>query len=116
MMITHNLGYTRIGNNREIKKAIEGYWSGKINYNQLIQTSAEIKQKNWLLQKDLGIDLIFSNDFSFYDQVLDMTFIGPGVYDIHSLRVPSTNEMVYLLKKATVVIPKENIWVILIAD
>ncbi len=43
-MITHNLGYPRIGNNREIKKAIEGYWSGKINYNQLIQTSAEIKQ------------------------------------------------------------------------
>jgi 5-methyltetrahydropteroyltriglutamate--homocysteine methyltransferase len=74
MMITHNLGYPRIGNNREIKKAIEGYWSGKINYNQLIQTSAEIKQKNWLLQKDLGIDLIPSNDFSFYDHVLDMAF------------------------------------------
>ena len=111
MMITHNLGYPRIGNNREIKKAIEGYWSGKINYNQLIQTSAEIKQKNWLLQKDLGIDLISSNDFSFYDQVLDMTFIGPGVYDIHSPRVPSINEMVDLLKKASVVIPKENIWV-----
>ncbi len=73
-MITHNLGYPRIGNNREIKKAIEGYWSGKINYNQLIQTSAEIKQKNWLLQKDLGIDLIPSNDFSFYDHVLDMAF------------------------------------------
>jgi 5-methyltetrahydropteroyltriglutamate--homocysteine methyltransferase len=74
MMITHNLGYPRIGNNREIKKAIEGYWLGKINYNQLIQTSAEIKQKNWLLQKDLGIDLIPSNDFSFYDHVLDMAF------------------------------------------
>jgi 5-methyltetrahydropteroyltriglutamate--homocysteine methyltransferase len=74
MMITHNLGYPRIGNNREIKKAIEGYWSGKINYNQLIQTSVEIKQKNWLLEKDFGIDLIPSNDFSFYDHVLDMAF------------------------------------------
>jgi 5-methyltetrahydropteroyltriglutamate--homocysteine methyltransferase len=73
-MITHNLGYPRIGNNREMKKAIEGYWSGKINYNQLIQTSSEIKQKNWLLQIDLGIDLIPSNDFSFYDHVLDMAF------------------------------------------
>jgi len=73
-MITHNLGYPRIGNDREIKKAIEGYWSGKITYDQLIQTGVEIKQKNWLLQKDLGIDLIPSNDFSFYDHVLDMAF------------------------------------------
>jgi len=73
-MITHNLGYPRIGNDRELKKAVEGYWSGKISYEQLIQVSIAIKQKNWLLQKDLGIDLIPSNDFSFYDQVLDMAF------------------------------------------
>jgi 5-methyltetrahydropteroyltriglutamate--homocysteine methyltransferase len=63
-----------MGNDRELKKAVEGYWSGKISYEQLIQVSIAIKQKNWLLQKDLGIDLIPSNDFSFYDQVLDMAF------------------------------------------
>ena len=73
-MITHNLGYPRIGNNRELKKAVEGYWSGKITYSQLIQISAIIKQKNWLTQKDLGIDLIPSNDFSLYDHVLDLAF------------------------------------------
>jgi len=73
-MITHNLGYPRIGNDREIKKAVEGYWLGKINYNQLIQISAAIKKKNWFLQKDLGIELIPSNDFSFYDHVLDIAF------------------------------------------
>jgi 5-methyltetrahydropteroyltriglutamate--homocysteine methyltransferase len=84
MMITHNLGYPRIGDGREIKKAIEGYWSGKINYNQLIQTSAEIKQKNWLLQKDLGIDLIPSNDFSFYDHVLDMAFTVNAIPERYS--------------------------------
>jgi 5-methyltetrahydropteroyltriglutamate--homocysteine methyltransferase len=84
MMITHNLGYPRIGNNREIKKAIEGYWSEKISYNQLIQTSAEIKQKNWLLQKDLGIDLIPSNDFSFYDHVLDMAFTIDAIPERYS--------------------------------
>ena len=83
-MITHNLGYPRIGNNREIKKAVEGYWSGEINYNQLIQTSAEIKQKNWLLQKDLGIDLIPSNDFSFYDHVLDMAFTTNAIPERYS--------------------------------
>jgi 5-methyltetrahydropteroyltriglutamate--homocysteine methyltransferase len=73
-MVTHNLGYPRIGNDRELKKAVEGYWSGKISYEQLIQVSIAIKQKNWLLQKDLGIDLIPSNDFSFYDHVLDFSF------------------------------------------
>ncbi len=73
-MITHNLGYPRIGDNRELKKAVEGYWSGKVSYDHLIQTGIEIRQKNWLLQKDMGIDLIPSNDFSFYDHVLDMTF------------------------------------------
>jgi 5-methyltetrahydropteroyltriglutamate--homocysteine methyltransferase len=43
-MATHNLEYPRIGNSRELKKAIEGYWSGKINYKQGIQTGAKIKQ------------------------------------------------------------------------
>jgi 5-methyltetrahydropteroyltriglutamate--homocysteine methyltransferase len=83
-MITHNLGYPRIGNNRELKKAIEGYWSGKINYDQLIKVSEEIKQKNWLLQKDLGIDLIPSNDFSFYDHVLDMAFTTGAIPERYS--------------------------------
>ena len=45
-MITHNLGYPRIGNNRELKKTIEGYWSGRISYEQLMQIGSTIKQKN----------------------------------------------------------------------
>ena len=73
-MITHNLGYPRIGNNRELKKAVEGYWAGKITYDQLIEVGAAIKQKNWLMQKDSGIDLVPCNDFSFYDSVLDLAF------------------------------------------
>lgn len=72
-MKTHNLGYPRIGNNRELKKACEQYWSGKISINQLIETGQHIRNNNWKLQKELKIDLIPSNDFSFYDQVLDMT-------------------------------------------
>jgi 5-methyltetrahydropteroyltriglutamate--homocysteine methyltransferase len=72
-MITHNLGYPRIGNNRETKKALEAYWSGKISYEALIRTGKEIKLKNWQLQRDMGIDLIPSNDFSFYDHILDMS-------------------------------------------
>ncbi len=37
--------------------------------------------------------------------------IGPGVYDIHSPRVPATSEMVGLLKKAVDVIPPQRLWV-----
>lgn len=73
-MITHNLGYPRIGQNRELKKAIEGYWAGKITYDQLKRISTALKRENWLLQEDSGIDLIPSNDFSLYDQVLDTAF------------------------------------------
>ena len=83
-MITHNLGYPRIGNNRELKKACENYWAGKISSEQLIQTGAELRKKNWQIQKDLGLDLIPSNDFSFYDQVLDMSLmlgVIPARYD-----------------------------------
>lgn len=72
-MQTHNLGYPRIGSNRELKIACEKYWSGKIPLKDLIQTGRDIRRKNWELQKQAGIDLIPSNDFSFYDQVLDMS-------------------------------------------
>lgn len=72
-MQTHNLGYPRIGNNRELKKASERYWAGKISVEELIETGKDIRLNNWQLQKEAGIDLIPSNDFSFYDQVLDTT-------------------------------------------
>jgi 5-methyltetrahydropteroyltriglutamate--homocysteine methyltransferase len=72
-MQTQNLGYPRIGSNRELKKACEQYWSAKISVEELIKTGHSIRQQNWQIQKNAGIDLIPSNDFSFYDQVLDMS-------------------------------------------
>ncbi|HMG91716.1 MAG TPA: 5-methyltetrahydropteroyltriglutamate--homocysteine S-methyltransferase [Chryseolinea sp.] len=72
-MLTHNLGYPRIGSQRELKKANEIYWSGKSTLRNLVQVGKNIRQENWELQKNAGIDLIPSNDFSFYDQVLDMS-------------------------------------------
>ncbi len=72
-MLTNNLGYPRIGSRRELKKACEAYWSGKITSQELIETGINIRQQNWKLQQSAGIDLIPSNDFSFYDQVLDMS-------------------------------------------
>ncbi len=71
-MLKNNLGYPRIGNYRELKKASEQYWAGKISLDELLQVGHEIRLANWKIQKEAGIDLIPSNDFSFYDQVLDM--------------------------------------------
>lgn len=72
-MKTNNLGYPRIGSNRELKKANELYWAGKISAENLLATGAAIRKENWQLQAENGIDLIPSNDFSLYDQVLDLT-------------------------------------------
>jgi 5-methyltetrahydropteroyltriglutamate--homocysteine methyltransferase len=72
-MKTNNLGYPRIGSNRELKKACESYWAGKITAEELLNTGKQIRIENWKLQAEAGIDLIPSNDFSFYDQVLDLS-------------------------------------------
>jgi 5-methyltetrahydropteroyltriglutamate--homocysteine methyltransferase len=70
-MIKNNLGFPRIGANRELKKACESFWAGELSEQELLNKGKEIRLKNWNLQKELGIELIPSNDFSFYDQVLD---------------------------------------------
>lgn len=72
-MITQNLGYPRIGAKRELKKACENYWSGKTDIDSLLEEGKRLRAENWKLQKEVGIDLIPVNDFSFYDQVLDMS-------------------------------------------
>lgn len=74
-MQTHNLGYPRIGSDRELKKACEKYWAGKASVEELMITGKNIRHQNWMTQKEIGIDLIPSNDFSYYDQVLDMSLM-----------------------------------------
>src|ERR1700744_3762611 len=74
-MQTHNLGYPRIGSQRELKKASEQYWAGKLSAGELMAAGKTIRQQNWQLQKEAGIDLIPCNDFSFYDQVLDTSLM-----------------------------------------
>jgi 5-methyltetrahydropteroyltriglutamate--homocysteine methyltransferase len=72
-MFTNNLGYPRIGSNRELKKACENYWAGTITQQELLHTAQQLRLQNLNLQKNAGIDLIPSNDFSLYDQVLDLS-------------------------------------------
>jgi 5-methyltetrahydropteroyltriglutamate--homocysteine methyltransferase len=77
--IAHNLGFPRIGEKRELKKATEAYWQGKLSRTDLEEVGREIRRRNWAVQKDAGIDLIPSNDFSFYDQMLDLTCLVGNV-------------------------------------
>ena len=70
---TKVLGYPRIGQDRQLKKATESYWKGEITLEALKAAGAQIRKDNWLKQKETGIDYIPSNDFSFYDQMLDMS-------------------------------------------
>lgn len=72
MATSSNLGFPRIGRKRELKKALENYWAGKIPEMALLETGRNIRLENWQLQRDLGIEQIPSNDFSFYDHMLDM--------------------------------------------
>src|SRR5256885_8562381 len=71
MAIASNLGYPLLGAARELKRATEGYWSGKVSRDQLLQTGAELRRRHWQLQQGLGISKVPANDFSFYDRVLD---------------------------------------------
>ena len=74
-MLTQNLGFPRIGSQRQLKKACENYWAGKIELSELEQVACKIKEENWQTQLDAGIDLIPCNDFSLYDQVLDTSLL-----------------------------------------
>jgi 5-methyltetrahydropteroyltriglutamate--homocysteine methyltransferase len=71
MALSNVSGFPRIGRNRELKFATEGYWRGETSADQLAATAKAIRVENWKLMQDAGIDLIPSNDFSYYDQVLD---------------------------------------------
>jgi 5-methyltetrahydropteroyltriglutamate--homocysteine methyltransferase len=71
MALSNVSGFPRIGRNRELKFATEGYWRGETSADELAATAKAIRVENWKLMQDAGIDLIPSNDFSCYDQVLD---------------------------------------------
>ncbi|MBR0756006.1 5-methyltetrahydropteroyltriglutamate--homocysteine S-methyltransferase [Bradyrhizobium jicamae] len=77
------LGTPRIGPRRELKLALESFWSGATNEQALIDTGIGLRAANWARQNKLGVTVIPSNDFSFYDQVLDTSvMVGaiPAIY------------------------------------
>ena len=69
------VGYPRIGVNRELKFAVESYFKGNIDSNELFSTGKKLRDEYWSKQKESGLDIIPSNDFSYYDNMLDMAFL-----------------------------------------
>ncbi|WP_022963184.1 5-methyltetrahydropteroyltriglutamate--homocysteine S-methyltransferase [Halopseudomonas pelagia] len=70
MALAHSLGFPRIGRDRELKKALEAYWAGKIEQDALLQVGRELRARHWQVQADAGLDLLPVGDFAWYDQVL----------------------------------------------
>lgn len=70
-MQTSVIGFPRIGTLRELKFASEKYFRNEIGTEELLQTAQALRKTHWTIQKEAGIDFISSNDFSFYDLVLD---------------------------------------------
>lgn len=78
-MKAHIIGYPRIGSGRELKKAEESFWKGKNSEVDLLNVAQSIRSKNWSLQKNAGLDWVCVNDFSYYDQVLDMCMMCDAI-------------------------------------
>jgi 5-methyltetrahydropteroyltriglutamate--homocysteine methyltransferase len=72
VVLTANLGFPRIGPNRELKVALERYWSAESSAGDLLAAARAIRRDSWALQARSGLDHIPCNDFSLYDHVLDM--------------------------------------------
>lgn len=71
MIKSHILGFPRIGANRELKKGVEAYWRGEIDQQSLESIGQHIKESNWKIQHDAGLDYVTVGDFTWYDHVLD---------------------------------------------
>ena len=74
-MKTHILGFPAIGRQRELKTALESFWSGDLSAEALLQTCDGIKKEHWQIQKNAGLSYVSTGDFSMYDRMLDTTIM-----------------------------------------
>ena len=75
MTTTHITGFPRIGAKRELKFILEQFWQGKVSAEDVFAVGQQIRAHNRQLQQKAGIDLLPVGDFSYYDQVLDLSLI-----------------------------------------
>ncbi|MFJ3417719.1 5-methyltetrahydropteroyltriglutamate--homocysteine S-methyltransferase [Streptomyces sp. NPDC086082] len=80
-------GYPRQGQGRELKKAIEGYWKGRVDADALRTTAAALRRTNWQHLTDAGIHEVPTGDFSYYDHVLDTSVMVGAIPARHRAAV-----------------------------
>lgn len=80
------LGFPRIGARRELKSALEAFWSGKSDRQDMLATAAELRAAAWMRQRSLGVDHVPSNDFSLYDHVLDTAVMVGAIPETYGWR------------------------------
>ncbi|MEV8420401.1 5-methyltetrahydropteroyltriglutamate--homocysteine S-methyltransferase [Streptomyces niveus] len=88
-------GYPRQGRNRELKKAVEGYWKGRVDAAALRETAAGLRRTNWRQLADAGIHEVPSGDFSYYDHVLDTSVMVGAVPERHRSAVDADETQGY---------------------
>ncbi|MGW8667764.1 5-methyltetrahydropteroyltriglutamate--homocysteine S-methyltransferase [Streptomyces niveus] len=88
-------GYPRQGRNRELKKAVEGYWQGRVDTAALRETAAGLRRTNWRQLADAGIHEVPSGDFSYYDHVLDTSAMVGAVPERHRAAVDADETQGY---------------------
>ncbi|MFD3997593.1 5-methyltetrahydropteroyltriglutamate--homocysteine S-methyltransferase [Streptomyces sp. NPDC058548] len=80
-------GYPRQGENRELKKAVEGYWKGRVDAGALRETAAELRRSNWRELAEAGLHEVPTGDFSYYDHVLDTSVMVGAIPGRHRAAV-----------------------------
>ncbi|MFJ6691820.1 5-methyltetrahydropteroyltriglutamate--homocysteine S-methyltransferase [Streptomyces sp. NPDC091294] len=80
-------GYPRQGRNRELKKAVEGYWQGRVGADALRSTAAGLRRSTWRQLADAGLHEVPTGDFSYYDHVLDTTVMVGAIPKRHRAAV-----------------------------
>ncbi|MFD5511545.1 5-methyltetrahydropteroyltriglutamate--homocysteine S-methyltransferase [Streptomyces sp. NPDC127051] len=80
-------GYPRQGHDRALKKAVEGYWKGRVPAQTLRETARDLRRANWAQLADAGITEVPTGDFSYYDHVLDTTAMVGAIPDRHRAAV-----------------------------
>jgi hypothetical protein len=88
-ILIHNLGYPRLGAHRQLKKSLEAYSSDAGTEADLQSTASDLRRTHWLQQREAGFDRISSNDFSFYDHVLDTAAMVGAVPERFKWKEPS---------------------------
>ncbi|WCD90169.1 5-methyltetrahydropteroyltriglutamate--homocysteine methyltransferase [Streptomyces xanthophaeus] len=80
-------GYPRQGQNRELKRAVEGYWKGRVTAEALRETARDLRRSNWQQLADAGLHEVPSGDFSYYDHVLDTSVMVGAIPERHRAAV-----------------------------